>query len=155
MLAERSTCRRKAEYFGERPDVSPYAKPQRHLAVGFWDGVAQTEPRAVTMSISPGHGELLDLPITTFDGWASALLCENVPGGDLEVLMTQKESDDPEAYRRLVLACADGAELAVATSGSSSTGGRVNLPALTARTAYTILRCCRGSSAAFRCPAAG
>lgn len=91
------------EYFGERPEVSPYAKPQRHLAVGFWAGVEQTDPRAVTMSISPGHGELLDLPITTFDGWASALLFENVPGGDLEVLMTQKESDDPEAYRRLVL----------------------------------------------------
>lgn len=92
-----------AEYFGERPDVSPYAKPQRHLAVGFWDGVAQTEPRAVTLSISPGHGELLDLPITTFDGWASALLFENVPGGDLEVLMTQKQSEDPEAYRKLTL----------------------------------------------------
>lgn len=91
------------EYFGERPDVSPYAKPQRHLAVGFWDGVEQTDPRAVTMSISPGHGELLDLPITTFDGWASALLCENVPGGDLEILMTQKESDDPDAYRQLLL----------------------------------------------------
>ncbi|RRO14470.1 monooxygenase [Saccharopolyspora rhizosphaerae] len=92
-----------AEYFGERPDVSPYAEPQRYLAVGFWDGVAQTGPRAVTMSISPGHGELLDLPITTFDGWASALLFENVPGGDLEVLMKQRQSDDPEAYRRLTL----------------------------------------------------
>jgi len=91
------------EFFGERSDVSPYAKPQRHLAVGFWAGVRQTEPRAVTMSISPGHGELLDLPITTFDGWASALLFENVPGGETEVLMTQQESDDPEAYRRLTL----------------------------------------------------
>ncbi|WP_031465638.1 styrene monooxygenase/indole monooxygenase family protein [Sciscionella sediminilitoris] len=91
------------EYFGERPDMSPYPKPQRHLAVGFWDGVEQTDPRSVTLSISPGHGELLDLPITTLDGWASALLCENVPGGDLEILMTQKESDDPEAYRRLLL----------------------------------------------------
>ena len=93
-----------AEYFGERPEISPYSAPQRHLAVGFWDGVEQTEPRAVTMSISPGHGELLDLPITTFDGFASALLCENVPGGDLEVLMAQRESDDPEAYRKLTLA---------------------------------------------------
>lgn len=91
------------EYFGERPEMSPYAKPQRHLAVGFWAGVAQTDPRAVTLSVTPGVGELLDLPILTFDGFASALLFENIPGGPAEILMTQKEADDPEAYRALTL----------------------------------------------------
>jgi 2-polyprenyl-6-methoxyphenol hydroxylase-like FAD-dependent oxidoreductase len=52
---------------------------------------------------SPGHGELLELPIFSHDGFATALLFENVPGGDLEVLADIRFDDDPAAFNALVL----------------------------------------------------
>ena len=42
----------------------------------------------VTLSVSPGHGEMIVIPTITFDGIANALLMENVPGGDMEELAT-------------------------------------------------------------------
>ncbi|NYE21155.1 styrene monooxygenase/indole monooxygenase family protein [Microbacterium immunditiarum] len=91
------------EFFGIRAEKSPYAKPMRRLMVGLWTGVARTEPHGVTLSIAPGHGELIDIPIYSFAGHVNALLFENVPGGDTEVLADARYEDDPEAFRRLVL----------------------------------------------------
>ena len=51
------------------------------------------------MHFSPGHGELLELPIYSHDGFATALLFENVPGGALEPLAHVRYDDDPAAYR--------------------------------------------------------
>lgn len=91
------------EFFGIRPEKSPYRQPMRRLMVGLWTGVARTEPHGVTLSIAPGHGELIDIPIFSFAGHVNALLFENVPGGDLEVLADARYSDDPAAFRQLVL----------------------------------------------------
>ena len=91
------------EFFGVRPEKSPYAQPMRRLMVGLWEGVARTEPHGVTLSIAPGHGELIDIPMYSFGGHLNALLFENVPGGDLEVLADAKLADDPAAFRQLVL----------------------------------------------------
>jgi 2-polyprenyl-6-methoxyphenol hydroxylase-like FAD-dependent oxidoreductase len=92
-----------AGLFPRRADKSPYTRPMRKLAVGLWHGVRRREPNSVEMSIAPGAGELLAIPMYSFGGHVMALLCENVPGGDLEVLTDQKYADDPEAYRRLML----------------------------------------------------
>lgn len=99
---------------------SPFDQPQRLLCVGLYRGVAEEETRSVTMSVSPGHGELIDIPTLTFGGMAHAFLMENVPGGDMEglarlrydenprlfldTLLSKLEKHHPTVYRRVNLA---------------------------------------------------
>jgi 2-polyprenyl-6-methoxyphenol hydroxylase-like FAD-dependent oxidoreductase len=82
---------------------SPYDKPQRRLSAGIYHGVRYSEPKGVGVHMSLGHGELLELPITSREGFATALLFENIPGGDLEVLTDTSYDDDPAGYNELVL----------------------------------------------------
>lgn len=89
--------------FPKRPELSPYHRPQRQLAVGFWKGVPRRDPNGVEISIQPGVGELLALPMYSFTGEVMALLFESVPGGEQEVLTQQRYHDDPAAYRKLTL----------------------------------------------------
>jgi hypothetical protein len=85
------------------PGKSPYARPQRRLCAGLYHGIAATQPKGVTMSITPPHGELLEIPTFSASGHVTALLFENVPGGDTEVLADAKYRQDPAAFERLVL----------------------------------------------------
>jgi 2-polyprenyl-6-methoxyphenol hydroxylase-like FAD-dependent oxidoreductase len=91
------------ELFPRRPEKSPYDRPQRRLSAGIYRGIAYSEPKGVNIHFSPGHGELLELPIYSHEGFGTALLLENVPGGDLEVLADVRYEDDPVAFDRLVL----------------------------------------------------
>ena len=91
------------ELFPPRPDKSPYKRPQRRLSAGIYDGIAYSEPKGVGVHFSPGHGELLELPIYSHAGFATALLFEAVPGGDLDALVDIRYDDDPAAYNRAVL----------------------------------------------------
>lgn len=85
-------------------DRMPYDKPPRRLCGGLYHGIAYSEPKGVTMSIAPGHGELLEIPMFSRDGFVTALLFENVPGGDTEILADAKYDEDPKAFTDLVLA---------------------------------------------------
>ena len=57
----------------------------------------------VTLSVSPGHGEMIVIPTITFDGVANALLMENVPGGDMEELATLSYDDNPKHFLSVLL----------------------------------------------------
>jgi hypothetical protein len=81
---------------------SPYARPQRRLCAGLYNGIAPSQPKGVTMSIAPPHGELLEIPTFSASGHVTALLFENVPGGDTEVLADAKYDEDPAGFDRLV-----------------------------------------------------
>jgi hypothetical protein len=83
---------------------SPFDRPQRLLCVGLYRGVGEEETRSVTLSVSPGQGELIDIPTLTFGGMAHALLMENVPGGDMEVLARLRYDDNPRLFLDTVLA---------------------------------------------------
>ena len=83
---------------------SPFDRPQRMLCVGLYRGVAEEATRSVTLSVSPGQGELIDIPTLTFGGMAHALLMENVPGGDMEVLAQLRYDDDSRLFLDTVLA---------------------------------------------------
>jgi 2-polyprenyl-6-methoxyphenol hydroxylase-like FAD-dependent oxidoreductase len=89
--------------FGRRADRSPYEGPQRRLCVVLCHGVARSEPKGVTLGISPGHGELIEIPIYSVEGHVTALLFENIPGGDLEVLADLNYDEDPKAFEATVL----------------------------------------------------
>jgi 2-polyprenyl-6-methoxyphenol hydroxylase-like FAD-dependent oxidoreductase len=91
------------ELFARRDDKSPYDRPQRRLSAGIYSGIEYPDPKGVGIHFSPGHGELLELPIYSHDGFATALLFENVPGGALESLADLRYDDDPAAYDRFVL----------------------------------------------------
>ncbi|OFB35896.1 monooxygenase [Mycolicibacterium sp. (ex Dasyatis americana)] len=82
---------------------SPHTSPQRQLCVGLFKGIAPQETRAVTFCISPGAGEMIEIPTTTFGGDASALVFENHPGSDLEQLTHARYEEDPRAFINLVL----------------------------------------------------
>jgi len=82
---------------------SPYSRPQRRLCAGLYHGIAPSEPKGVTLSIAPPHGELLEIPTFSASGHVTVLLFENVPGGDTEVLADAKYDEDPAAFERLVL----------------------------------------------------
>jgi hypothetical protein len=84
--------------FEHDPEHSPFSRPQRMLCVGLYSGLAEEETRGVTLSVSPGHGELIDIPTFTTGGMAHALLMENVPGGDLEVMAQLHYEDNPRAF---------------------------------------------------------
>ena len=91
------------EVFGRDEAYSPYDKPQRQLCVGLFKGVREPETRAVTMYFSPGSGEMIEIPTLTFTGMAAALVFENHPGGDLEVLARTRYDADPRAFLDLLL----------------------------------------------------
>lgn len=92
------------QMFQHDAEHSPYSRPQRMLCVGLYTGVAEEETRGVTLSVSPGHGELIDIPTLTHGGMAHALLLENIPGGDLEVLAQLRYEDDPRNFVDTLLA---------------------------------------------------
>ena len=91
------------ELFPRREDKSPHERPQRRLSAGIYHGITYSEPKGVNIHFSPGHGELLELPIYSHDGFGTALLFEAIPGGDVEPLADIRYDEDPAAYDRLVL----------------------------------------------------
>ena len=91
------------QLFSYRPEHTPYSQPQRRLCVGLYTGVRQPDPMNVTLSVSPGHGEMIVIPTITFDGVANALLMENVPGGDMEELATLSYDDNPKHFLSVLL----------------------------------------------------
>jgi 2-polyprenyl-6-methoxyphenol hydroxylase-like FAD-dependent oxidoreductase len=93
-----------ADLFPSVPGRSPFDGPQRVLSAGLYAGIAYPgEPLGVTFAVSPGHAELIEIPIHTFEGNMTTLLFECIPGGDLEVLARTPYEDDPAAYEKLVL----------------------------------------------------
>ncbi|MFH1346493.1 MAG: styrene monooxygenase subunit StyA [Pseudomonadota bacterium] len=91
------------QLFSYRPEHTPYSQPQRRLCVGLYTGVGQPDPMNVTLSVSPGHGEMIVIPTISFDGVATALLMENVPGGDMEELATLSYEADRRHFLQVLL----------------------------------------------------
>ncbi len=92
--------------FGELfpPERQPFSGPQRVLSAGLYSGVARrSEHEYVTFSVTPGHGEIIEIPMQSFEGDVTVVLFECIPGGDLEVLSTMPYADDPKGYERTVV----------------------------------------------------
>lgn len=92
-----------ADFFPRLDELSIHDQPPRILCAGLYTGVADAEPKGVTVATSPGHGELIVLPMATEYGPLMALLFENVPGGELDDLPTLDYSADPDAFNARIL----------------------------------------------------
>lgn len=89
--------------FSYQPEHTPFTQPQRQLCVGLYTGVRHSNPMGVTLSVSPGHGETIVIPTVTFDGIATAILMENIPGGDLADLATLDYASDKRQFLQTLL----------------------------------------------------
>lgn len=89
--------------FEARNSATPFQTPQRALCVGLFKGIKEAPIRAVTMSFSPGAGEMIEIPTLSFDGMCTALVMENHIGGELEVLSKTRYDEDPKAFLNLLL----------------------------------------------------
>ena len=92
-----------ADFFPVIDELSPHATPPRVLCVGLYNGVRDRDPVGVTVGISPGHGELVVLPMETADGPLMALLFENRPDGALADLPERDYRSDPAAFNSRIL----------------------------------------------------
>lgn len=91
------------EMFLRDPARSPYAQPQRLLTGAFCRGLALPDPLYVTFTISPGNGEILQAPFTTFEGRVSSILIEGIPGQAFMPLMQMRYDDDPQRFNAEML----------------------------------------------------
>ncbi|MEU7132375.1 styrene monooxygenase/indole monooxygenase family protein [Streptomyces sp. NPDC046261] len=75
--------------FARDPARSPYAAPQRSLALAYVHGLGpraeHPEYEAARCNLVPGVGELWVIPTLTTSGRADILFWEGVPGGPLDV----------------------------------------------------------------------
>ncbi|MFB7514003.1 styrene monooxygenase/indole monooxygenase family protein [Streptomyces sp. NPDC056144] len=84
--------------FGRDAARSPYAEPQRALAVAYVHGLGprpeHPEFDAVRCNLVPGVGELFVMPTLTLGGRADILFWEGIPGGPLDVFQGVKDPSD-------------------------------------------------------------
>ncbi|GGT22267.1 styrene monooxygenase/indole monooxygenase family protein [Streptomyces griseoviridis] len=78
--------------------------PRRRLCAGLYHGVAPAEPKGVTLSLAPGRGELIEIPLYSGHGHVTALLFECVPGGGADALCALDQRAGPAAFDRAVRA---------------------------------------------------
>jgi 2-polyprenyl-6-methoxyphenol hydroxylase-like FAD-dependent oxidoreductase len=76
------------------PARSPYTTPQRLVVAGLFHGLAAPDPLAVSLNVSPGAGEIVQMPLRTAAGPASSILLDAVPGGPLAELASRPADDD-------------------------------------------------------------
>lgn len=84
--------------FGVNANETPFEQPQRRLSCGLYTGVRHAERMNVTLSVTPGQGELIVIPTVTFHGLATALLFETVPGSEASAIVDVKYDQDRSAF---------------------------------------------------------
>src|SRR5262245_23104573 len=92
-----------ATMFPRLPEHSPHDKPLRLVAGGLYHGVAYPEPVGFDVVVSPGNGEILSLPLFSFEPGLTGIAFEIAEGGAFEPLRHMRYEDDPGRYHSVVL----------------------------------------------------
>jgi 2-polyprenyl-6-methoxyphenol hydroxylase-like FAD-dependent oxidoreductase len=92
-----------SELFPRLPERSPFTRPQRLLTVALCRGIDWPEPPGVSYNISPGNGEIFQIPFYSFAGRVSSILIEGIPGQAFDEVMHQRYEDNPQAFEATVL----------------------------------------------------
>jgi 2-polyprenyl-6-methoxyphenol hydroxylase-like FAD-dependent oxidoreductase len=93
----------RARVFPRDPARSPYTTSQRTLCGGLFRGVEFSRPLGLSISVSPGAGEIFQSPFWSFEGEVSGLLFSAVPGSPLEALTRFPYDEDPKGFEALAL----------------------------------------------------
>jgi hypothetical protein len=89
--------------FPRLPEHSPYDKPQRVTVGGLFRGIAYPAPLGFDVFITPGTGEILALPLFSFEQGLTGIAFEMIPGRAFEPLKQLRYEDDPQGFDALVL----------------------------------------------------
>jgi hypothetical protein len=87
-----------ANLFPRLPEHSPYDKPQRLVIAGLYRGIAYRKPLGFEIAVTPGQGEILALPLYSFEPGLTGIGIEIVPGGAFDVLRQIRYEDDPRRF---------------------------------------------------------
>jgi hypothetical protein len=82
---------------------SPYTSPQRLTIAGLFRGIAYSEPRALEVIVTPGSGEILAVPIQSFEPGLTGIGILITAGGVFEPLRHLRYDDDARAFVAAVL----------------------------------------------------
>jgi len=92
------------ELFPRIAEHSPFDRPQRIVCTGLYRGVAPAAtPLSATATFVPGHGELFEFPIFTFEPHVTGLGFEAVPGGAFEPLARMRYEEDPHRFNTSII----------------------------------------------------
>lgn len=82
---------------------SPYTQPQRLVVGGLFRGIGYSDPRALEVNIVPGSGEILAVPIQSFEPDLTGLGILITAGGALEPLRHLRHDEDPARFAATIL----------------------------------------------------
>jgi hypothetical protein len=89
--------------FPRVPEHSPYTNPQRLCICGLFRGVAYSEPCALEVNVTPGSGEILVVPMQSFEPDLTGIGFLATTGGQFEPLRHLRYKDDPLMFIVTVL----------------------------------------------------
>jgi flavin-dependent dehydrogenase len=89
--------------FPRLPEHSPYDKPQRVVVGGLFKGLTYPQPLGFDVCITPGVGEILALPVVSFEPGLTGIAFETIPGGAFDPVKQLRYEDDPQRFNALVL----------------------------------------------------
>lgn len=80
-------------------EQSPFSGPQRMICTGIFRGIARSaNASSGSATFVPGHGELFEFPIFSFEPNVTGLGLEAIPGGAFETLARMKYEEDPRRF---------------------------------------------------------
>ena len=82
---------------------SPFTCPQRLILGALFRGIRYSEPRSLEVVVSPMNGEILTVPIQSFEPDLTGIGILVTAGGRFEPIRHLRYEDDPAGFRSAVL----------------------------------------------------
>lgn len=83
---------------------SPFDRPQRIICTGLFRGITPAAtPLSASATFVPGHGELFQFPIFSFEPHVTGLGFEAIPGGAFEPLARMRYEEDPRRFNTMIM----------------------------------------------------
>jgi 2-polyprenyl-6-methoxyphenol hydroxylase-like FAD-dependent oxidoreductase len=87
-----------ARVFPRVAEHSPFTRPQRLAVAGLFRGIAYSDPGAIEVTVTPGSGEILTVPIQSFEPDLTGIVVMVVEEGGFDRLRHLRYQDDPRGF---------------------------------------------------------
>jgi 2-polyprenyl-6-methoxyphenol hydroxylase-like FAD-dependent oxidoreductase len=84
--------------FARVEEHSPFATPQRLVVAGLFRGIRRSDPVALEANVVPGSGEILAVPMQSFEPDLTGMAILVVTGGSFELLRHLRYDEDRLAF---------------------------------------------------------